>query len=158
MKLKIDVLCQELLHSYHEGDKGKLVGIKNDLIKAYDMVKWQAILDILKAIDTLQYWVDMISHCITTLRFSINFNFEQIDYLQAPMGFGQLIHFLHITALFIKILNRIIGGKIATLHLSSIGIANSKELSTYASQIVCFYLLKDMSTLFLALLMHLMNL
>lgn len=83
------LLCQELLHNYHKHGKGKHVAIKIDLMKAFGMVKWEAVLRVLKATNTSDFFVDLINQCITTPRFSVNFNSKQVRYFDSTNGLRQ---------------------------------------------------------------------
>ncbi|XP_071724665.1 uncharacterized protein [Rutidosis leptorrhynchoides] len=83
--LKHILLCQELLHNYHKGNKGKRVAII-ELMKAFHMVKWEVILGVLRAINSPWHLIDLIAPYVTTLRFSISLNGEQVGYFASTNG------------------------------------------------------------------------
>lgn len=64
--------------------------IKIDLIKVFDMVKWEVVLGDLKGINTPHSLVDLIDQCITSRRFLINFNSKQVCYFDSTNGLRQV--------------------------------------------------------------------
>lgn len=59
------------------------MAIKINLMIAFDMVKWKLVLGVIIAINTPYFLVDKINQCITTLRFSVNFNGKQVSYFDS---------------------------------------------------------------------------
>ena len=55
--------------------KGKIgyVGMKLDMAKAYDQVKWLFSLKVLRAMGFPEHWVELISKCVSTVSFSNGF-------------------------------------------------------------------------------------
>lgn len=50
--------------------------IKVDLKKAYDMMHWEFILTINKAIEAPTIFIELVKECITTFSFSMKINWE----------------------------------------------------------------------------------
>ncbi|XP_031285378.1 uncharacterized protein LOC116144061 [Pistacia vera] len=64
------LLCQQLVHNYNRASaKEKWCALKVDLMKAYDSVNWEFLLQVLKNFGFLSVLVNWISKCITTPRF-----------------------------------------------------------------------------------------
>ena len=82
-------LAQELLHNYHRPATKSRCAIKVDLLKAYDMVKWSFLLDLLYKMGFPSRFIEWIRECITTPKFSININGELIGFFGATRGLRQ---------------------------------------------------------------------
>ena len=83
------LLAQDLLRHYHK-DGGKPRGsAKVDLMKAYDMINWDFLLDLLSVLNFPTVMISWIKACVTSPRYSINFNEESIGYFPGARGLRQ---------------------------------------------------------------------
>ena len=83
------LLAQDLMRDYHKPGGIPRVAAKVDIMKAYDSVRWEFLMDVLHILGfppKLQGW---IKACITSTRFSINFNGEPIGYFAGAKGLRQ---------------------------------------------------------------------
>lgn len=80
------------MNKYHiEIGKNNRCAIKVDFLKAYDMVDWEFLLEILKIIKVQLKFVGQIKECITTSSFSISINGELQGYSKAQAELGKEI-------------------------------------------------------------------
>lgn len=83
------LLAQDLFRDYHK-QKGKpRTATKVDIMKAYDSVSWEFLIDLLDVTcfpPNLKKW---IIACVTTPRYSINFNGELVGYFDGARGLRQ---------------------------------------------------------------------
>lgn len=80
------------MNKYHiEIGKNNRCAIKVDFLKAYDMVDWEFLLEILKIIEVHLKFVGQIKECITTSSFSISINGELQGYSKAQEELGKEI-------------------------------------------------------------------
>ena len=68
------LLAQDLLRNYHKGVGKPRAAAKVDLIKAYDTVSWEFLNDMLMTLNFPTIFIKWINACISTPRYSINFN------------------------------------------------------------------------------------
>ena len=76
------LLAQELLRGYHKPSGKPRDAAKIDIMKAYDSVSWEFLIDILDVLGfppNLKKW---ITTCITTPKYSINFNGESVGFFE----------------------------------------------------------------------------
>lgn len=74
------LLAQELVRDYHK-EKGKArCTIKVDLMKAYDYVSWEFILQCLKCFGAPANYVNWVRECITNPQFSVAINGTLVGY------------------------------------------------------------------------------
>lgn len=71
------ILAQEVVHSmqYKRGRKGWML-LKLDLERAYDMLRWDFIIDTLHDVGLPECWIGWISECITTSSMRVLWNGE----------------------------------------------------------------------------------
>ena len=86
------LLATELIQGYNWKNFSKRSMLKVDLKKAFDSLDWSFILLILRALRFPDFFVQLISQCITTTRFSVVVNGELGDYL----AFSKAIRCPHI--------------------------------------------------------------
>ncbi|CAN1165788.1 Transposon TX1 uncharacterized 149 kDa protein [Linum perenne] len=70
------IIVHEVMHHF-KNRSGKLAWdmmIKMDMKKAYDMVDWEGLDSILRAMGFSQTWCNWIQECIRTVKFSVMFN------------------------------------------------------------------------------------
>ena len=72
---------------------------KLDIEKAYDQVSWNFLLEVLGKMGFGQRWINWISWCISTLRFSVLVNGTPSRFFQSSSGLRQGIYYPH-TCLF----------------------------------------------------------
>ena len=83
------LLAQDLLRDYHKVGGCPRVAAKVDIMKAYDSVSWEFLIDLIDILGfppNMQMW---IKACVTTPRYSINFNGESIGYFEGAKGLRQ---------------------------------------------------------------------
>ena len=83
------LLAQDLLRDYHKNGGHPRIAAKVDLMKAYDTVSWDFLFDLLDVFGfppNLQKW---IKACVSSPRYSINFNGESIGYFSGAKGLRQ---------------------------------------------------------------------
>jgi len=83
------LLAQELLHNYHRKDTSHRCAIKVDLLKAFDSVRWEYILDLLDLLGFPPRVVLWIQACISTPRFSVSINGEPQGFFASSKGIRQ---------------------------------------------------------------------
>lgn len=83
------MLCQSLMHGYERKHISPRWLIKIDIRKAYDMVNWDFIDELLLYMgfsDVFRLW---IMHCLTSVRYSINFNGELVGIFEGKRELRQ---------------------------------------------------------------------
>ncbi|XP_058216995.1 uncharacterized protein LOC131327886 [Rhododendron vialii] len=68
------LLMHELIRNYHRNDGSPRCAIKVGIMKAYDSVDWDFLLDTMKAMEFPTIFVGWVKECITTPKFSIMIN------------------------------------------------------------------------------------
>ena len=70
------LVAYETLHSMHCKKKGKkgALGLKLDISKAYDRVKWAFLEKIMYNLGFPEAWIERVMSCVSTLSFSIRIN------------------------------------------------------------------------------------
>ena len=82
-------LAQELFRNYHRVVTGAHCAIKVDLLKAYDMVRWSFLIDLMRQMGFPSRFIEWIQECITTPKYSININGELVGFFGASRGLRQ---------------------------------------------------------------------
>ncbi|XP_028074446.1 uncharacterized protein LOC114276808 [Camellia sinensis] len=82
-------LSQELMRGYHRHSPTPKCAMKVDIMKAYDSVRWDFILDILKAMAFPPVMISWIKACITSPSFSICINGSLHGYFKGARGLRQ---------------------------------------------------------------------
>ncbi|XP_028070654.1 uncharacterized protein LOC114273089 [Camellia sinensis] len=82
-------LSQELMRGYHRKSPTPKCAMKVDIMKAYDSVRWEFIIDILKAMAFLPVMVSWIQAYITSPSFSICINGSLHGYFKGARGLRQ---------------------------------------------------------------------
>ena len=82
-------LAQELFHNYHRADTRSRCAIKVDLHKAFDTVQWSFLLELLVQLGFPSRFIDWITTCISTPKYSININGELVGFFGAKRGLRQ---------------------------------------------------------------------
>jgi len=83
------LLAQELLKNYHRDKGSPRCALKVDLMKAFDRVRWDFILGILRASGFPNAFTQWIMECISTTSFSISINGELNGFFQGGRGLRQ---------------------------------------------------------------------
>lgn len=83
------LLAQELLRNYHRDQGRPRCALKVDLMKAYDTVRWDFVLAVLRTIGFPNKVVQWIMECVTTTRFSVMINGELNGFFPGGRGLRQ---------------------------------------------------------------------
>ena len=70
------LVAYETLHSMHCKKKGKkgALGLKLDISKAYDRVKWAFLEKIMYNLGFPKAWIERVMSCVSTTSFSVRIN------------------------------------------------------------------------------------
>lgn len=83
------LLASELVTGFHKRGPATRGCLQIDLVKAYDNLNWDFMLNILSAFDLPEIFINWIKECITTTFFSIAFNGELLDCFHGKKGLRQ---------------------------------------------------------------------
>ena len=83
------MLSHELLRNYHRDKGTPRCTAKIDLKKAYDLVRWDLIIEALKAFKFPDKFIHWVSTCITTAKYSIMVNGFPVGYFSGCRGIRQ---------------------------------------------------------------------
>ncbi|CAN1836487.1 Putative ribonuclease H protein At1g65750 [Linum perenne] len=84
------IIVHEVLHSFKTRVSNcKDMCLKLDMRKAYDMVDWDCLDNLLKAYGFSETWCGWIRSCIRTVRFSVMLNGRALDAFQPSRGIRQ---------------------------------------------------------------------
>lgn len=105
------LMATELIQGYNWKNISKRSLLKVDLKKAFDSLNWSFILLILKVLCFPESFINLISQCITTTRFSVAVNGELGGYFRGARGLRQgdpLSPYLFVLAMevFAQLLNK----------------------------------------------------
>lgn len=79
-------MATELIQGYNWKNISKRSMLKVDLKKAFDSLDWSFIVLILRALRFPDFFIQLISQCITTTRFSVAVNGELGGYFRGTRG------------------------------------------------------------------------
>jgi hypothetical protein len=69
------LIAYECVHAIRKRKRKKaLCAVKLDMMKAYDRVEWQFLVDMMRKVGFTDGWIRMIMRCVSTARFSIKLN------------------------------------------------------------------------------------
>ncbi|CAL1388193.1 unnamed protein product [Linum trigynum] len=85
------VIVHEVLNHFKKNKTGtkKNLMMKLDMRKAYDLVEWDSLIELLKAYGFNERWCGWIKTCITTVRFKILFNGNPTEEFTPSRGIRQ---------------------------------------------------------------------
>lgn len=83
------LLASEMVTGFHKRGPTTRGCLQIDLMKAYDNLNWEFILNILTAFGLPEIFIGWIKECITTTSFSIAFNGELLDCFPRKKGLRQ---------------------------------------------------------------------
>jgi hypothetical protein len=83
------MLSQNLLRNYHLNKGSPRCALKVDLMKAYDTVRWDFIVEVLRLSGFPNHVVEWIQVCISTPKFSISINGELNGFFSSSRGLRQ---------------------------------------------------------------------
>ena len=83
------LLAQDIMRDYHKDNGKPRVTAKVDLMKTYDAVSWEFIIDLLTVLNFSPNMIHWIHVCITTPKFPINLNGESICFFHGAKGLRQ---------------------------------------------------------------------
>jgi hypothetical protein len=85
------LIAFECVHALQkmEDDRGEFCAYKLDLAKAYDRVDWNTLERIMLKLGFRQTWVRWIMACVTTVRYSVKLNGEQLNAFSPTRGLRQ---------------------------------------------------------------------
>ena len=84
------LLAQDLMRDYHKPSGSPRVDSKVNLIRAYDSVRWEFLLDLLNILNfppKMQRWITI---CVTSPQYSINFNGKFVGFFTSAKGLRQV--------------------------------------------------------------------
>jgi len=86
-----DLIAFECIHSIQQNRTGRnnFCAYKLDLSKAYDRVDWDYLKGVLLKLGFHSTWVQWVMACVTTVRYSINFNGVLLDSFQPTRDLRQ---------------------------------------------------------------------
>lgn len=85
------LIAFECMHSMssHKDEQGDFCAYKLDLAKAYDQVDWHFLKSMLGALGFNPVWINWIMSCVTSVKFSVHFNGQQLDTFTLSRGLRQ---------------------------------------------------------------------
>ena len=83
------LLCHELVRNYHRNGGVPRCALKVDLMKAYDTVRWDFMIEVLRMIGFPEKMVVWIRECMTTTMFSVSINGELNGFFPGGRGLRQ---------------------------------------------------------------------
>ncbi|CAN1830601.1 LINE-1 retrotransposable element ORF2 protein [Linum perenne] len=84
------IIVHEVLHSFKTRiSKNKDMCLKLDMRKAYDLVDWECLDNLLRAYEFSDTWCGWIRCCVRTVRFSVLFNGRPLEFFQPSRGIRQ---------------------------------------------------------------------
>lgn len=83
------LLMHELIRNYHRDDGPPRCAIKVDLMKAYDSVDWEFLIDTITAMEFPVMFVKWVKACITTPMYSVMINGGLEGYFPGARGLQQ---------------------------------------------------------------------
>ncbi|KAL6209655.1 hypothetical protein ACLB2K_020595 [Fragaria x ananassa] len=85
------LVASELAHYMHKLKRGKegFMALKLDISKAYDRLEWDFLQKIMLKLGFDQNWVDLIMHCLSTVRYSFMINVIAKDFVTPHRGLRQ---------------------------------------------------------------------
>ncbi|KAG5564631.1 hypothetical protein RHGRI_000728 [Rhododendron griersonianum] len=83
------LLMQEIVKNYHKDGGKPRCAIKMDLMKAYDSVHWDFVLDMMRVLDFPAQFISWVQVCITSPMFSVVINGELKGFFPGQRGLRQ---------------------------------------------------------------------
>ncbi|KAK2655179.1 hypothetical protein Ddye_008231 [Dipteronia dyeriana] len=83
------LLGQELMRKYHKDDGSPKCYLKLDLMKAFDTIEWDFLLETLAAFRVSLRVINWVKACIITHKFSISINGKLAGFFHSKRGFHQ---------------------------------------------------------------------
>ena len=83
------LLAQEMVRNYHKGIGNPRCTFKIDLMKAYDSVNWEFMINCLQCFGFPKKFLCWIKECITSPRFSVCLNGTLVGYFEGKKGLRQ---------------------------------------------------------------------
>jgi hypothetical protein len=69
------LIAYECVHAIRKRKRKKaLCAVKLDMMKSYDRVEWQFLVDMMRKVGFTDGWISMIMRCVSTARFSVKLN------------------------------------------------------------------------------------
>ena len=83
------LLCQELMRNYHRSGGAPRCALKIDLMKAYDTVRWDFMVEVLRSFGFPERMVGWIRECMTSPMFYVSINGELSGFFPGGRGLRQ---------------------------------------------------------------------
>ncbi|XP_021848076.2 uncharacterized protein [Spinacia oleracea] len=87
--LHIVLVCQDLVKMYRSSQKAKCSLLKLGLRKAYDIVEWEFIREVMTDLGFPTHFISLIMTCLTTTQYSILINGAPTSLIQPKRGLRQ---------------------------------------------------------------------
>lgn len=87
--LENTILVADLLNGYNEEKGPERIAIKVDIAKAFDTIRWEFIMAVLRSIEVPEIYLRWLQACITTPTFTVGFNGTVQGFFRGKRGVRQ---------------------------------------------------------------------
>lgn len=83
------LLAQEVVRDYHLKGGQPICSLNVDIMKAFDSISWNFLIQLLQALDFLHTFVHWIDECVTSPKYSINLNGQAVGFFSGQRELRQ---------------------------------------------------------------------